>query len=378
MGEFGPETCGDRPVNHRPYLIPRVVIAAVLAGSFAASFGQEEAPTFTVDVSLINVLATVKDEHGAPIGGLNKEDFTILDGGVVRPVTVFERRTDRPLSVTLMIDASLSTAVEIDQERVSARTFVENLLREGSHPRDRVAVLKFSAYVDLLAEFTRSLPRITRALRSVRPESGTSMYDAILLASEELAGREGRRVMIIITDGGDTTSSISFERALRATHAIDGVIYGMIVMPIKSDAGRNTGGENALKALAANTGGMTFVQLGAEDLDGAFDEILQNLRTQYLLGYYPPEFPDTNETFRSVEVKVNRPNVTVLARKGYFLPEPRRAPPVNHGQISIRPKVTEQKTPASEQPEQQPADQQPPDPQPNVPAKPRRIPKNSP
>jgi Ca-activated chloride channel family protein len=328
-----------------------------LAGCFAVAYGQadpqagrEEATTFRIDVSLINVLVTVKDAEGAPIGGLEKEDFTILDGGVPRPVMVFERRTDRPLSVMLMIDASLSTAVELDQERISARTFVENLLRQGSHPRDRVAVLKFSAYVDLLADFTRSIPRISRALRAVRPESGTSMYDAILLASEELAGREGRRVMIVITDGGDTTSSISFERALRATHGIDGVIYGMIVMPIKSDAGRNTGGENALKALASNTGGATFVQLGGDNLDEAFEQILRNLRTQYLLGYYPPEFPETNETFRSIEVKVDRPDVTVLARKGYFLPEPRRVPVTTEGRISIRPQTPEQQPPPAAKP----------------------------
>jgi Ca-activated chloride channel family protein len=327
-------------------VLSRAVAATLLAGCFAGCYGQaqdqENDTTFRIDVSLINVLVTVKDAEGAPIGGLEKDDFTILDGGVPRPVTVFERRTDRPLSVVLMIDASLSTAIELEQERISARTFVQNLLRQGSHPRDRVAVLKFSAYVDLLAEFTRSVPAITRALRAVRPESGTSMYDAILLASEELAGREGRRVMIIITDGGDTTSTISFERALRATHAIDGVIYGMIVMPIKSDAGRNTGGENALKALASNTGGTTFVQLGSDTLDEAFEQILRNLRTQYLLGYYPPALPDTNETFRSIEVQVDRPDVTVLARKGYFLPEPRRVPVITHGQISIRPKLPEQ------------------------------------
>jgi Ca-activated chloride channel family protein len=343
-------------VTRRTSGVARAAAAALLAGCFATAYaqagGQENETTFSVDVSLVNVLVTVKDAQGAPIGGLEKEDFTILDGGVLRPITVFERRTDRPLSVTLMIDASLSTAVELNEERISARRFVQNLFREGSHPSDRVAVLKFSAYVDLLADFTRSLPRVSRALRAVRPESGTSIYDAILLASEELAGREGRRVMIIITDGGDTTSTTSFERALRATHAIDGVIYGMIVMPIKSDAGRNTGGENALKALAANTGGATFVQQGTDNLDEAFDEILRNLRTQYLLGYYPPEFPETNETFRSIEIQVGRPNVSVLARKGYFLPEPRRVPVMTEGRPSIRPKAPEQQPQQEQQPEQ--------------------------
>jgi Ca-activated chloride channel family protein len=338
-------------VSYRPHALIRAAAAAVLA-SFATlpaqEPAQENAPTFRVNVSLVNVLVTVKDANGTPLGDLEKEEFTILDGGVPRPVTVFERRTDRPISVALMIDASLSTAIELDQERISARTFIQNLLSEGAHPRDRVAVMKFSAYVDLLAEFTRSIRTLSRALRSVQPESGTSLYDAILLASEELAGREGRRVMIIITDGGDTTSNTTFQQALRATHAIDAVIYAMIVMPIKSDAGRNTGGENALKALAGNTGGATFVQLGVENLDEAFDQILRNLRTQYLLGYYPPPLPESNETFRPIEVRVARPDVTVLARKGYFLPEPRPVRFSDPGQISIRPKAPEQQTPAAE------------------------------
>jgi Ca-activated chloride channel family protein len=119
----------------------------------------------------------------------------------------------------------------------------------------------------------------------------------------------------------------------------------MIVMPIKSDAGRNTGGENALKALAGNTGGATFVQLGTENLDDAFEQILRNLRTQYLLGYYPPELHETNEQFRPIEVRVSRPDVTVLARKGYFLPEPRPVPVSDPGRISIRPKAPEQPPP---------------------------------
>jgi Ca-activated chloride channel family protein len=335
-------------VNRRPQVLTRAAAAAVLASSFAVVRAQEEPPSFRVDVSLVNVLVTVKDASGKPLGDLEKEDFTILDGGMPRPVTVFERRTDRPLSVALMIDASLSTAIELDQERISARTFIQNLLREGSHPADRVAVLKFSAYVDLLADFTRSLRALTRALRSVQAESGTSLYDAILLASEELAGREGRRVMIVITDGGDTTSNTDYQQAMRAAHGIDAVIYGMIVMPIKSDAGRNTGGENTLKSLAANTGGATFVQLGAENLDDAFDQILRNLRTQFLLGYYPPELTETNEAFRPIEVRVNRPDVTVLARKGYFVPAPRRVPVSDAGRISIRPKAPEQQPAAVE------------------------------
>lgn len=346
-------------MKYRLQVLSGATAVVVLAACLTALSAQQET-TFRVDVSLVSVLVTVKDADGTPIGDLEREDFTVTDGGIPRPIAVFERRTDRPISVALMIDASLSTAIELRQERISARRFVENLLREGSHPDDRVAVLKFSAYVDLLAGFTRSIRTLSGALRTVRPESGTALYDAIVVTSEELAGRAGRRVMIIITDGGDTTSSTSFQDALRATQAIDGVIYGIIVMPIKSDAGRNTGGENALKTLARATGGATFVLLGPpEDMNQAFDQILRNLRTQYLLGYYPPELPETNETFRPITVKANRPGVTVLARNGYFLPEARRlSPSIPAERIDIRPKAQGQESlgpvPANGSPKKQP------------------------
>ena len=170
------------------------------------------------------------------------------------------------------------------------------------------------------------------------------MYDAILLAAGQLDGRQGRRVMVIITDGGDTSSRTSFHKALEKAQRIDAVIYGVIVMPIKADAGRNVGGENALKTLAANTGGATFVQFGRVDLNQAFDEILRSLRTQYLIGYYPPEHTSVTERFRPVELTVSRPEAKVLARNGYFVPDrpPRRN---SKDRISIRGRPAPSKPP---------------------------------
>jgi Ca-activated chloride channel family protein len=301
-----------------------------------AAQAQEDV-SFKVDVSLVTVLVNVKDERGAPIANLEPSDFTVLDGGVEREIAVFERRTDRALSVALMLDASLSAAKELPYERDAAKRFLASLLGPGSQPADRAAVLKFSDFVDLLVGFTRSQSRLTRALNEVRADSGTSVYDAILLASQVLERREGRRVMVVITDGGDTTSRIPFPEALAAVHGIDGVIYGIIVVPIQSDAGRNVGGENALKTLASNTGGETFIQYGTADLDQAFQGILLNLRTQYLIAYYPPETAG-RDGFRSTEIRVKRTGARVLARNGYFVPSHSPKPATAPNRISVQPK----------------------------------------
>lgn len=302
------------------------VIAAVLLAAPARAQGPESV-VFTADVRLVTLPTTVKDIRGAPIGDLNSEDFTILEEGEPRDIAVFERRTNRPLSVVLMLDASLSTAIELRYERQSAGRFLASLLGPESQPLDQAAVYMFSSDVEVLQGFTRDRSALEKALGKVRPRTGTSVYDAVLLASEQLASRKGRRAIVMITDGGDTTSQVRFGDALRAAHDAEAAIYPLIVLPIQSDAGRNRGGEHALITLAKNTGGESFVQHGADNLDEAFDGVLRNLRTQYMLGFYPRGATvEAGERFRKVKVVVHREGATVLVRSGFFQARPQ--PPV--------------------------------------------------
>ena len=305
---------------------PDVKLAMVLALAATTLAAQEEA-LFRSDVRLVNVIATVQDENGVPIGGLGKEDFRILDEGEEREIAVFERRTDRPLSIVLLVDTSMSTGIEIKYEREAAKRFAAQLLGAGAHEEDRLAVMKFSEGVELLSDFSRNQRDIERALDKLKPELGTSLYDGVLLASEELQPREGRHVIIAISDGGDTTSYTTFRAALEAAHATDAVIFSLIVRPVKSDAGRNLGGENTLKMFAKNTGGLTFIEYTEAGIDRAFGEILENLRTQYLLGYYPPEHTDPKTRFRNIAVEVKGPHERVLARAGYYVPKERKLLP---------------------------------------------------
>jgi Ca-activated chloride channel family protein len=152
----------------------------------------------------------------------------------------------------------------------------------------------------------------------LKAEAGTSLYDAVFLAAEDLGEREGRRVVVVVTDGGDTTSSKDFHAALEAAQLADAVMYPILVVPITNEAGRNTGGEHALTTLAAGTGGRVFAPSVGAGLDRAFSDIIQELRTQYLLGFYPRNVPLTKERFHRLQITVNRPGLRVLARNGYY------------------------------------------------------------
>jgi Ca-activated chloride channel family protein len=299
----------------------------ILVAAGCLPLGAQDDTLFRSDVRLVNVLATVQDENGNPIGGLEKKDFRILDEGVEREIAVFERRTDRPLSIVLLVDTSMSTGIELKYEREAAKRFAAQLLGPGAHPDDRLAVMKFSEGVDMLVDFSRTPRNIERAIDRLKAEYGTSLYDGVLLASEELEPRGGRHVIIAISDGSDTTSYTSFGASLEAAHSADAVVFSLIVRPVKADAGRNVGGENTLKMFASNTGGLTFIEYSEEGIDRAFGEILENLRTQYLLGYYPPEHTDPKTRFRKIGLEVNVPHQRVLARAGYYVPEERKLLP---------------------------------------------------
>jgi len=272
---------------------------------------------FRVDVRLVRLLATVKDDYGRLVGHLSREDFQVFDNGVPQEIAVFERRTEQPLSVSVLIDTSGSTAKELRYEIESVQRFLHALFREGN-PQDAAALYSFNYEVTQRTPYTRQYAVLERALKNLKAEAGTSLYDAIYLASQQLQDREGRHVLVVVTDGGDTTSYKTYHAALEAAQRADAVLYAILVMPITSDAGRNIGGENALITMTAATGGRVFTpSLGAE-LDAAFAEILQDLRTQYLIGYYPRNVPPSKDRFHRIEVKIAKPGLRVLARSGYY------------------------------------------------------------
>lgn len=296
-------------------MIRRIPLLAA-AGYFCAAATAQES-VFKTSVSLVRLLVTVKDTEGAPAIGLAKENFRVADNGVEQQIALFERHTEQPLSVAILLDTSGSTGKELKYETDSVVRFSRALFGEGN-PDDRAMLYTFNWEVAQRTAYTRNAQQIDKKLRGLKGEGGTSLYDALWFAARDMEGREGRRVIVVITDGGDTTSSHTFRQALETVQMADAVIYSILVMPITNDAGRNIGGENALTTFAEGTGGRVFAPGLGPQLDDVFASILRDLRTQYLIGYYPRNVPPSKERFHKLRVQVDRPGLRVQTRSGYY------------------------------------------------------------
>ena len=272
--------------------------------------------TIRVDVKLVNVFVTVTDEHGSPVANLQKENFALLEDGKPQKVSVFNRESALPLSIVLDIDTSLSTRKDLPLELNSARRFVHAILR----PVDALSLYGFSEIVSEVVPFTSDAKAVDRGIDRIHVGSATALYDALYLGSHALVPRVGRKVMVVITDGGDTVSKVNYKEAVRAAQEAEAIVYSIIVVPIEASAGRDTGGEHALIQISEDTGGKYFYATSSSDLDAAFQEISDELRTQYLLAYYPSQrFADSD--YRRIQVSVDAPagsDFKVRHRTGYY------------------------------------------------------------
>jgi Ca-activated chloride channel family protein len=267
-----------------------------------------------VNVNLVNVLVSVLDDNNRPAPDLPVEAFQIFEEGVQQKIEVFESETKLPLDIALMIDASLSAHKEISFEQQAAAHFIAQVLR----PEDHLSVFAFDENVRQIEGFSDNVKVLQNAVQKIPDGSGTSIYDALVLGSKALERRkeDRRRVIILVTDGGETTSQWDFEAARKAAVRANTLLYSIIVRPVKNESGRNTAGEHAIETITDTTGGAIFFPDTAQDLDIIFDRIDRELRTQYRLGYYPNP-PGPVNTYRSIQVKV-LDNYKVRHRKTYL------------------------------------------------------------
>jgi Ca-activated chloride channel family protein len=191
-------------------------------------------------------------------------------------------------------------------------------------PQDEIGLMEFADNVREVVPFTNQAKRIEEGLGEIRRGDETALYNAVFLASQRLATTSAaagrRRVLVVISDGGDSVGGKRYEEAVEEAQRAGAIVYSIIIVPIAADAGRNTGGEHALIQLAEDTGGKYYTVIDPKDLEPAFSHISDDLRTQYLLGYYAPE--QGNSGFRRIKVKLTdaalEAKYNLRYRTGYF------------------------------------------------------------
>ncbi len=285
---------------------------------------DQSVPTIKVESRLVTVAVNAVDANGAPIGGLDQKDFRLLEDGKEQKIAYFDKQAATPLSIVLAIDGSESVLRNETLEMKAAKKFVETLLR----PQDELDVMGFADNVTEFVPFTSDKKRIEDGLGRFERGDATAMYNAVYLASQRLgetsAANGRRRVLVLITDGGDTAHGVQYPAAVEEAQRAGVMVFSLIVIPIYADAGRNTGGEHALIQMADDTGGKYYYVEDAKDLAPAFEKVSNDLRTQYVLGYYAPKPTAASrpDGFRTLKVDLTDPAVAgkikLRYRTGYY------------------------------------------------------------
>src|SRR5260221_6189422 len=282
----------------------------------SASDALIQAPTPTkVNANLLNFLLSVLDNNNRPAADLPVEAFQIIEEGNPQKIELFDREPQQPLDLALMIDASLSAQIGMPTERAAAAHFIQQVIRPGDH----LAVFGFDENVTRVADFSDKISVLQDAVRKIPPGVGTSIYDAIVLGSRSLAAQKSdrRHVIILVTDGGETTSHAEFETARKAAVRSDTLLYTILIRAMQNEGGRNTAGGHALQTITETTAGAMFFPDSLAELGIIFDQIDRELRTQYRLAYYSnPRGPA--DSLRNIDISVLG-DYKVRHRKNYYM-----------------------------------------------------------
>ena len=364
----------------RSFLSTVVFAVAALAFSQDSTPGQTTPPAvnpsdsstkISVKVNVVNVLATVRDKHGKIVSNLTKDDFTLTEDGRPQSVHYFSRETDLPLTLGLLVDTSLSQRRVLDQERIASHSFLHQMVRED---RDKAFIIHFDHEVELLQDVTSSHKKLEEALQALKtPEftdpqgnggggnwpgsgqggghrgghhgGGTTLYDAIFLASDELMRKqEGRKALVLLTDGVDRGSKETLDAAIESAQRANTVVYSILFKDDESYArgggfGRPTigfpgggghrggqrypneqrpDGKKILERISKETGGRLFEVSNKRPIDQNYSEITEELRNQYNLGYTPDRVASNDSSYHKIQVAAKQKDLIVQARDGYY------------------------------------------------------------
>ena len=322
----------------------RILTALALAAALMAQTPKTGKPEddslpapIKVDVNLVNILASVRDKRGGLVANLEKLDFTVLEDGKPQEIKYFERDTDLPLTIGLLIDVSRSQENLIDIERRAASAFFAQVLQK----KDEAFLISFGEDSEWLQDYTNSAKLLTSAMNGLQVSSGvggigpgpvptvgqprgTVLYDAIYLAaSEKLKGEVGRKCIVVITDGVDEGSKLKIDEAVEGAQKADTVIYSIDY----SDSafygflGGAGGGYSALKRMSDETGGHVYQVDRKHSLEEVFKELQDEMRSQYSIGYTPIN-DKKDGSYRKLDVRTIDKTQKVEARKGYYAIKP--------------------------------------------------------
>lgn len=303
-------------------VIPSLAALSVCTALVVVAQQQQETPTFSVGINVVNILANIMDKHGAIINDLEQPDFTILEDGRPQVIKYFARQTDLPLTLGLLVDTSMSQERVLDAERAASFRFLDQVLREN---KDQIFVTQFDSAILTRQELTSSYRDLNNALTEVNTPTrrelengggrGTKLFDCIVQASNEIMAKQhGRKALILLTDGDDNDSDATLANSIEAAQKADTLIFSINF----SDAGIGHGaGQSALQHLARETGGGYFEVSKKQNIDQIFNTIQDELRSQYSLGFVSDK-PATIGEFRKLQLKVDRPGLIVQARDRYW------------------------------------------------------------
>ena len=301
-------------------------LAAALAIPALTQEPTAQAPTIKTQVNLVNLFVTVRDRSKRIVTDLKQEDFKIEEDNQDQKIAFFSKEVTLPITLGLLLDTSGSEQYMLGAIQDGATRFLNRVMRKG----DEAMVISFDLDVDLLSDFTDDRSQLDRAIHKARinapsvmvtpgtipsKNGGTDFYDALYLAcNDKLASEAGRKAIVVLTDAVDTGSKVRVEEAIEAAQRTDTVVHVLLVYDPRegADAG-------IAKKITDETGGRMIVVNNEKHLEQAFDQISEELRSQYTLGYYPTNNARDGK-FRKIKIEMASKDLKVLARKGYYAP----------------------------------------------------------
>jgi VWFA-related protein len=337
---------------------------------------SQQTPPITLNVAAVNLLATVRDKHGNIVRNLSKDDFTLQQDGKPQTITYFAKESDLPLTLGLLVDTSLSQRGVLDQERAASRSFLDSVLRGD---KDKAFLIHFDREVELLQDLTSSREKLLAAIDQLHTPQfsqsssagkgdgdgrgshghghggGTLLFDSIYLASDEVMKKQqGRKALIILTDGVDRGSKESLVEAIESAQRADTLIYCILFSDKNKEEGHGGGGgfggpriggggmggggigggrgggyprrteeprpdgKKVLEQLAKTSGGRFFEVSKKETLDKIYADLDEELHNQYVLGYSPDK-PDATVGYHKLHLTVKQKDAQVQSREGFYL-----------------------------------------------------------